>query len=111
MLNTSTAWITPDGSRRAGRQQLDAEQYGWNALYRLYRTSDDKWLCIAVLTDDTWAALVKSIDRADLATDPRFATAADRSANDRALAAELTSTFKTGPAADWQSRLDGAYVP
>lgn len=111
MLNTSTTWITPDGSRRADRQEPDAEQYGWNALYRLYRTSDGKWLCIAVLTDDAWAALVKSIDRADLAADPRFATAASRSANDGALAAELTSVFGAGPASGWQQRLDDAGVP
>ena len=33
------------------RPKLDAMQQGWNALYRIYETSDEKWVCVVALTD------------------------------------------------------------
>jgi crotonobetainyl-CoA:carnitine CoA-transferase CaiB-like acyl-CoA transferase len=110
MLNTSMAWISPDGSHASDRQKPDAEQYGWNALYRLYRTADG-WLCLAALTETAWQALCGAISRPDLATDPRFAQPEARKANDAALAAELTAVFGDRPAADWFALLDAAAVP
>jgi len=110
LLNTSTAWVSPDGSLKADRQHPDAEQYGWSALYRLYRTADG-WLCLAALTEPTWKALTKAIDRADLAQDPRFATTEARAQNDAALVRELTDVFASGAAAEWQSTLDRFGVP
>lgn len=111
LLNASQTWVTPDGSKAADRQRLDAEQYGWNALYRLYKGSDDAWLCIAALTSEDWSKLVAAVGRDDLVSDSRFADAAARKANDAALISELTSAFSTRPAAEWFSVLDAAGVP
>jgi crotonobetainyl-CoA:carnitine CoA-transferase CaiB-like acyl-CoA transferase len=110
MLNSSMAWISPDGQRVADRPKPDAEQYGWNALYRLYRTADG-WLCLAALTEAAWQALCGAIGRADLAADPRFAGAQARPANDAALVAELTDVFSARPAREWFASLDAAGVP
>ena len=46
LLNASTAWISPGRVGRRRPPKLDAESYGWNALYRLYNTAEG-WLCIA----------------------------------------------------------------
>jgi crotonobetainyl-CoA:carnitine CoA-transferase CaiB-like acyl-CoA transferase len=45
----------------------------------------DRWLAIAVATDDEFAALCDVIGVSDLASDPRFAFAADRKRNESAL--------------------------
>ncbi len=60
LLNASMSWVSPDGRRVGERQRPDAEQYGWHALYRLYRT-EDGWLCLAALTQ---AALGRARPRA-----------------------------------------------
>jgi len=45
----------------------------------------DRWLAIAVETDDEFAALCGLMEMPELATDPRFATAAARKRNEAAL--------------------------
>jgi crotonobetainyl-CoA:carnitine CoA-transferase CaiB-like acyl-CoA transferase len=110
LLNTSTAWISPDGTVRSPRQQPDAEQYGWSALYRLYRTADG-WLCIAVLDQQGWETLCDVLGRADLAGDPRFATAHSRREHDGVLVGELARVFATRPATSWFRNLDDRGVP
>jgi crotonobetainyl-CoA:carnitine CoA-transferase CaiB-like acyl-CoA transferase len=48
---------------------------------------DDCWIAIAVTSDATWRALCVVMDRADLAADARFATAAGRKAHEALLEA------------------------
>lgn len=110
LLHTSTAWITPDGAHRGDRPRPDGEQYGWHALYRLYRTADD-WICVAALDDPAWSALCTALDRPDLAADPRFATRGGRAADDAVLVELLTAAFATRTSAEWSTALDGAGVP
>lgn len=110
LLNSSMAWTTPDGQRAGERPRPDSEQYGWSALYRLYRTADG-WLCLAALTEDAWQALCGAIGRTDLAADPRFAQARNRSVNDAALVDELTGVFSARSASEWFASLDAAGVP
>ena len=93
----------------ADRQKPDAEQYGWNALYRLYPTAEG-WLCIAALFD-TWDRLCAAVDRGDLAADARFATPEARRANDAELAATLTEVFAARTAAEWFAVLDAGDIP
>ena len=89
--------------------RLDADQRGMSALYRLYEGSTG-WLCIAVVGDAHWKALT-SVINGGLADDPRFATAADRKANDAALVGVLTDAFAERSAEEWVKLLDGAGVP
>jgi crotonobetainyl-CoA:carnitine CoA-transferase CaiB-like acyl-CoA transferase len=110
LLNASTAWITPDGAHRGSRQELDAESWGWNALYRLYPTADG-WLCVAALTQQHWERLAEALGHGEWTSDARFADAAGRAAHDAELAVLLTSAFTERSAADWFSVVDGAGVP
>ncbi|MCL2584370.1 MAG: CoA transferase [Streptosporangiales bacterium] len=110
LLNASMSWITPDGKTQGQRPSLDAEGYGWSALYRLYRTADG-WLCVAALTQEQWEALAGAIGRADLVSDRRFADAKSRSENDSALVAELAAALAAKPASAWRTELDAAGVP
>ena len=71
----------------------------------------DGWLCIAAVTDDHWRRLVKAVDRDDLGTDERFATAAGRAEHDRDLRTELTATLQGRGASEWFDALDSAGVP
>jgi crotonobetainyl-CoA:carnitine CoA-transferase CaiB-like acyl-CoA transferase len=109
LLNTSYAYVTADG-QGAPRPRLDADQLGLGALYRLYETAAG-WLCLAVVTEDHWAALVDALDDADLARNPRFATATARVDNDEALAERLASNFASHSAETWFKLLDAAGVP
>jgi crotonobetainyl-CoA:carnitine CoA-transferase CaiB-like acyl-CoA transferase len=110
LLNASTAWITPDGAHAGARQKLDAQGFGWSALYRLYETADG-WLCVAAFGEGVWKRLCGAIGRGDLAEDPRFVDAAARAGSDTELAAELTGVFRQKAATDWFAILDGAGVP
>jgi crotonobetainyl-CoA:carnitine CoA-transferase CaiB-like acyl-CoA transferase len=107
LLNSSVAWVTPDGARRGDRPQLDADQLGWSALYGLYGTADG-WLCLAAVTDAHWAALAGALG---LAGDPRFATAGDRRRHDAELRADLSALLDARSAQDWWGDLDAAGVP
>jgi crotonobetainyl-CoA:carnitine CoA-transferase CaiB-like acyl-CoA transferase len=110
LLNTSTAWVSPDGSVVADRQKPDAEQYGWSALYRLYRTADG-WLCLAALDEAAWRNLCAGLGRPDLLTDSRFSSAESRRNYDDDLIAELTGLLASKPAVEWFGILDGLGVP
>jgi crotonobetainyl-CoA:carnitine CoA-transferase CaiB-like acyl-CoA transferase len=50
----------------------------------------DRWIAIACFTDEEWRALARVAERADWASDRRFATLQARLANQDALDAEIT---------------------
>ncbi len=110
LLNASTAWVTPDGAHRGARQELDAQSYGWNALYRLYPTSDG-WLCVAATGQDEWERLAGAVGHPEWAADERFADAAARTAADADLGGLLEKALADEPAAHWCAVLDAAGVP
>jgi crotonobetainyl-CoA:carnitine CoA-transferase CaiB-like acyl-CoA transferase len=110
LLNASMAWVSPDGQTAAARPRLDASGFGWSALYRLYETTSGH-LCIAALSSATWDALCRAIGKPELASDPRFSSAADRRAHDDELAVELGAAFGGRSARDWFEVLDAAGVP
>ena len=78
--------------------------------YELYRAAD-RPLVIAVGSDRHFALLVTKLGYADLATDARFVTNADRVANRDALKAELEGLLATRSAAEWVDDLASAGLP
>ncbi len=109
LLNTSYAVARPDGSGFE-RPHTDAMQTGFSASNRLYETADG-WLCVLVANDAHWERLCAALELGSLATDPRFASAAQRAKNDRALAELLGRRLHERSAAAWFTLLDGAGVP
>lgn len=109
MLFNSYTYARPDGSG-PDRRRVDALQYGFSAIQRLYETAEG-WLCVFARDDQEWAALAGALGRAELGADPRFASAAGRASNDAELAAALDAAFRERSAAEWFGRLDDAGVP
>ena len=87
----------------------DADGYGLNALYRLYRARKG-WIFLACLFDEEWEALCLAIGRVDLLHDLRFKTASARKQNDDALIQELAQVFATQDAREWERTLAAAEV-
>ena len=76
------------------------------ALANLYRCADGRWFLLNVLNDDRdWPALLRAIERPDLASDPCFATTPARRANARALVLALDQVFTARPFAEWRDIL------
>jgi crotonobetainyl-CoA:carnitine CoA-transferase CaiB-like acyl-CoA transferase len=63
------------------------------APHETYKTSgdDDKWVSIAVATEQEWYALCHAMGQPELATDPRFARAELRKQNEAALDGIITA--------------------
>lgn len=73
--------------------------------------SDDKTLVISPTGEIFWRKFCQTVGRADLAADPRFATAAGRITHVDALAAILSDMFHTKPRDQWLAELAQARVP
>ncbi|HTH28746.1 MAG TPA: CoA transferase [Sphingobium sp.] len=71
---------------------------------------DDRWLSIAVASDTEWQAMAAIIGRAELASDPRFASQAARHANRRELDEILSGWTVTLPADAAAERLQAAGI-
>jgi crotonobetainyl-CoA:carnitine CoA-transferase CaiB-like acyl-CoA transferase len=66
-------------------------------LWSLYNTlpTKDGYICISATFDHEWKTLVETMGQPELATDPRFATADGRLANDQAAIDIVTAWTKT----------------
>ncbi len=109
----ANAWANADEAYdyrgRTGYALPDAECYGLNALYRLYKTAQG-WVFLACLFDREWKAFCTAVNRTDLLGDSRFASAAARDEHDDELAVELGRVFSSRPAAQWERSLTAAGV-
>jgi crotonobetainyl-CoA:carnitine CoA-transferase CaiB-like acyl-CoA transferase len=99
LLVASTAIARPDGSGFE-RPHVDAQQYGFSALHRLYETADG-WLCVVAADEPQARALCEGLG---------LATGAHR-LPDAELAAQLELRFRQRSARAWFEALDLAGVP
>jgi len=101
----ASAWLNA-GTKppRMGNRHLSI------APYSAYRAADG-WLNLGVANESLWQRFCGAIDRADLATDPRFATNADRVANVAALDAALGEVFAERTVEVWLLALGEAGIP
>jgi crotonobetainyl-CoA:carnitine CoA-transferase CaiB-like acyl-CoA transferase len=95
----------------APRPHIDRELMGLAATYRLYRTQDDDWICVAAVTDDEFGALCRALGLEELASDARFTSAAERARHRRQLETVLEPRFRTRTARSWTRILDDGGVP
>jgi crotonobetainyl-CoA:carnitine CoA-transferase CaiB-like acyl-CoA transferase len=99
------------GGVPAPRPHLDKELMGVSATYRLYRTQDDDWICIAAITDDEFRRLCTVVGVDEIVEEPRFATGRSRARHRRQLETILEPRFRTKTARFWTRTLDDARVP
>jgi formyl-CoA transferase len=101
---TTEYWATGDPPSALG------SAHRLSAPYQAVRAADGH-VTIAALTPAHWERLCGVVGRADLATDPRFASNADRLANRAALIAELESALAADTVATWVDRLVAEGIP
>jgi crotonobetainyl-CoA:carnitine CoA-transferase CaiB-like acyl-CoA transferase len=123
MLGTGTHALLDrvvDYAGRPASPTVDADGYGFHALYRMYPT-ERGYLFLAAPDDDEWRTLVAALahgNGAPLADGPAlaaladdgYATAAGRAERDTELAALLAQVFAARPAAEWEQALTAADV-
>jgi crotonobetainyl-CoA:carnitine CoA-transferase CaiB-like acyl-CoA transferase len=73
-------------------------------------TGDDRWLAIAVFTDDEWQALVRVMGNPAWAQAEKFATLAGRKANEAELDSQVEAWSKTKDATQLEALLQSAGV-
>jgi benzylsuccinate CoA-transferase BbsF subunit len=89
--------LMPEGMLEYEFNQREPERKGNRdilmAPHNCYKAAgdDETWVAIAVGKEDEWRAFCKVIGQPDLATDPRFASAALRKQNEDALDAIVTA--------------------
>ncbi|MDE2949267.1 MAG: CaiB/BaiF CoA-transferase family protein [Chloroflexota bacterium] len=79
--------------------------------YEAVQASDGDWFILGVGSDNVWAAFCRHVGREDLATDPRFASNADRIANYEALLPTVREIIRGKPCDQWLTELRQAGVP
>ena len=67
------------------------------ATNNLYQCADGAWIALGSSREDHWPLLCQALAREDLLHRPEFATAADRTANQRQLIGELDRAFANQP--------------
>ncbi|MET0270465.1 MAG: CoA transferase, partial [Sphingomonas sp.] len=111
----SSLWTTSEHFLDADRNvvygmRLDKAQTGFDALDRIYPTTDG-WVCICCRADDRFAALARALGRPDLVGDTRFASPRARAENDAALGAIIAPFLAARSSADAFAVLDAAGAP
>lgn len=71
---------------------------------------EDRWVAIAVFTDEEWRALVEEMETPDWASDPRFTTQSARHANQDALDAHISEWTRERERYDLMHRLQARGV-
>jgi crotonobetainyl-CoA:carnitine CoA-transferase CaiB-like acyl-CoA transferase len=105
-LHLDRPWIAPESGRHAAMV---------NPLSGLYRTADDRYLSFVMLQPGKfWTDVCEHIDRPDLATDPRFATAEQLAANAGEAVEILREILSKRTLPEWTKRfatLKGPWAP
>jgi crotonobetainyl-CoA:carnitine CoA-transferase CaiB-like acyl-CoA transferase len=113
-LLDGAAVLSSDALLAAGaavpRPQLDRNQTGLGACYRLYETTAG-WIQVAAVKPEHWEALCPALGLPELAADPRFATPEARAEHREELEAILEPAFAKRTAVTWSRRLDDVGVP
>ncbi len=81
-----------------------------SAPYQAFRTKDG-WLTLGVATQQFWLRLSSLLGLEQLATDPRFATNAERVKHRKELAGLLQERFERETTAYWIERLEAEGIP
>ncbi|MFF2316000.1 CaiB/BaiF CoA transferase family protein [Arthrobacter sp. NPDC058097] len=79
--------------------------------YQAFRCRDDRYVYIAVINDKFWRLLCAGLGRAELASDPKYATNVGRVEHRAELADQLGTLMAQRPSDEWLKTLQDAGVP
>jgi crotonobetainyl-CoA:carnitine CoA-transferase CaiB-like acyl-CoA transferase len=96
-------WYLNEGHRT---ERMPRSSHPSAVPVQLFRTGDG-WIFVMCMTGKFWQALVEQVGRADLASDPRFATPTDRRRNRDELTRVLDQEFSRATTRQWLDRLQG----
>lgn len=97
-----TAGYEPERTRSSAHPSL--------VPFQTFATSDG-WIVVACAKEKFWTRLCQALERQDLATDPRFATFADRAAHRAALLPLLEEELRGHTTERWLDKLRALGVP
>src|SRR5690606_9789349 len=114
LFDTAISMLTYPATwhRTAGYQPVRTRHSAHPSLvpFQNFRAADG-WLVIGCAKEKFWQRLAEAVGRPDLASDPRFATFADRQRNSDVLLPILEELFRSRTVADWLAVLQPAGVP
>ena len=79
--------------------------------YEAVQGGDGDWFILGVGSDNVWHSFCQHVGRDDLASDPRFATNAERIANYEALLPAVREIIRGKTSEEWLTELRAAGVP
>ena len=80
------------------------------AVYQVFQTQDDP-ITLALGNDAIWKRFWQAVGRAEIASDPRYATNVERRAARAQIVAEIEGVLRTRPRDEWLRLLAEAKVP
>ncbi len=113
LVESQSAWLTILASAlmNGGQEpQRLGNVHPSIAPYQVFK-AQDKYIILAVGTENLWANFCNALDLEHLKQDPRFATNADRIKNRAELVAVLEALFATKPADYWLEKLKTTGIP
>jgi len=92
------------------RPERMGQAHRGNAPYQAFAAADG-WMTVGAAQPHFWTALCGIVEMPELLADPRFATNADRVANNMPLVALMSARLSEKPCAHWLERLEAAGIP
>jgi crotonobetainyl-CoA:carnitine CoA-transferase CaiB-like acyl-CoA transferase len=89
----------------------DGNRHRWHAPQGIYPCGGGGWVAVSAVVDEDWETLARAVGHPELATDPRFATLADRQAHHDELDTVLGAWTAARRADDAFHLLQRAGVP
>jgi crotonobetainyl-CoA:carnitine CoA-transferase CaiB-like acyl-CoA transferase len=111
MLDTMLSYLWPEGMMQYTLVGAEASAQDPNARPDLVFKTSDGYLTCGTISDSEWQGFVKASGDPALASDPRFATPAARSANATARILKMGEIIAQRTTAEWLKRLDECDVP
>ena len=102
-LSYPATWYLNEGTKT---ERLPRSAHPSLTPCQLFPTSDG-WIYVMCQTEKFWRLLAEGLERAELADQPEFATAAGRLRNRQRLTDLLDAVFRTRTTAQWLERLRG----
>ena len=114
LFDSQLAWLANRGSEVliAGQEPVRlGNAHPTIVPYEAFATSDEKWVIVAVGTDEQFRRFCLEAGLDGLANDPRFATNPQRVAHRHEIVAELTRAIAQRTLAEWLAAIERARVP